>query len=185
MDTPTAEQERFAALFHETAPRVRAYVRRHTPAPAVDEVVADTYLIAWRRRDVLPAAEPLPWLLVTARQVIANRARRKARTEVSGVDLERVAGAREPADETATDRSAALAALAALSEREREALLLVAWDGLDHRAAAAVAGCSVRAFTVRLQRARQRLTVLLDETGEPLPDRLPHRPVPTLAQELS
>ena len=50
-----------------------------------------------------------------------------------------------------------LTALAELSELEREAVLLVAWDGLANRDAAAVAGCSLRAFEVRLSRARARL----------------------------
>jgi len=45
-----------------------------------------------------------------------------------------------------------------LSETDREALLLVCWEDLDHAAAAYVAGCSVAAFKVRLLRARRRLT---------------------------
>jgi RNA polymerase sigma-70 factor (ECF subfamily) len=49
------------------------------------------------------------------------------------------------------------AALATLSERDREALTLVAWDGLEHRVAASVMGCSTGAFTVRVHRARQKL----------------------------
>lgn len=48
-------------------------------------------------------------------------------------------------------------ALAALTEHEREALLLVAWDELSATDAARVAGCSAAAFRVRLHRARQRV----------------------------
>jgi DNA-directed RNA polymerase specialized sigma24 family protein len=48
-------------------------------------------------------------------------------------------------------------ALAALTEHEREALLLVAWDELSAADAARVAGCSAAAFRVRLHRARQRI----------------------------
>ncbi len=51
-------------------------------------------------------------------------------------------------------REEALAAFAQLSEIEREALLLTAWDGLAPASAAKAAGCSTRAFTVRLSRAR-------------------------------
>src|ERR1019366_10031171 len=60
-----------------------------------------------------------------------------------------------------------LAALAQLGERDREALMLVAWDGLEHRDAARVMACSTGAFTVRVHRARRRLARLLgrDETG--------------------
>jgi predicted DNA-binding protein (UPF0251 family) len=49
------------------------------------------------------------------------------------------------------------AALAGLAERDREALMLVAWDGLEHRVAATVMGCSTGAFTVRVHRARRKL----------------------------
>jgi RNA polymerase sigma-70 factor (ECF subfamily) len=56
----------------------------------------------------------------------------------------------------------------ALDERDREALALVAWDGLAPREAAIVAGCSAATFSVRLHRARKRLTALLNDDGEPL-----------------
>ncbi len=60
------------------------------------------------------------------------------------------------------EREALLRALARLSPAEREALLLVGWDGLDARAAATVAGCTVTAFRMRLSRARRRLADAAD-----------------------
>ncbi len=59
------------------------------------------------------------------------------------------------------------AALAALGERDREALALVAWEGLDHRDAATAMGCSTGAFAVRVHRARRKLARALagEETG--------------------
>ena len=60
-------------------------------------------------------------------------------------------------------------ALASLRERDREALMLVAWDGLDHRTAATVMGCSTGSLTVRLHRARRRLArALADEECAPI-----------------
>ena len=56
----------------------------------------------------------------------------------------------------------------ALGERDREALALVAWDGLAPREAARVAGCSAATFSVRLYRARKRLRALLGDASEPL-----------------
>jgi DNA-directed RNA polymerase specialized sigma24 family protein len=53
------------------------------------------------------------------------------------------------------------AALWRLPPRDREALMLVSWEGLDHQAAAYVTGCSTSAFKVRLHRARRRLADLL------------------------
>jgi RNA polymerase sigma-70 factor (ECF subfamily) len=58
-----------------------------------------------------------------------------------------------------------LTALAELTALERESLLLVAWDGLTTRDAARVAGCSVRAFEVRLSRARARLARAITATS--------------------
>lgn len=55
-----------------------------------------------------------------------------------------------------------LAALAALSERDRELLMLIAWEGLDHAAAARVLGTTRANIAVRLHRARRRLARQLE-----------------------
>jgi DNA-directed RNA polymerase specialized sigma24 family protein len=52
-------------------------------------------------------------------------------------------------------------ALRELTGREREALMLVAWDGLTPAEAAVAAGCSATAFRVRLHRARRRVAARL------------------------
>ena len=60
-----------------------------------------------------------------------------------------------------------LDALASLKEDDREALLLVAWEGLSHRDAARVLGVRETTFGVRLHRARRRLVRALagDDPG--------------------
>jgi RNA polymerase sigma-70 factor (ECF subfamily) len=63
--------------------------------------------------------------------------------------------------ERVSDRGLA-AAFATLSEREREAIRLVAWEGLSHEDAARVVGCRPNTFTVRLSRARAKLARELD-----------------------
>ncbi|MEU9896514.1 RNA polymerase sigma factor [Streptomyces phaeochromogenes] len=60
-------------------------------------------------------------------------------------------------------------ALGTLSERDREALQLVGWEGLDTQQAARVVGCSARAFAVRLHRARRRLESALERTEQEEP----------------
>jgi RNA polymerase sigma-70 factor (ECF subfamily) len=60
-----------------------------------------------------------------------------------------------------------LEGLAALSEPDREALILVAWDGLDNHEAATVAGCSAATFAVRVHRARRRLQRKLRQSHDP------------------
>lgn len=158
--SPTEDRARFTAMFHALSPRVFAYARRQCDAATAEDVVSETFMVAWRRFEDLPA-DPLPWLLVIARNTLSDRRRRTLRADrltdtIAG--LEQTAGHATAADHDVIERASAVAALAELSNLEREALLLVAWDGLSNTAAAVVAGCTQRAFEVRLSRARARLT---------------------------
>ncbi|OYO18922.1 RNA polymerase subunit sigma-24 [Enemella evansiae] len=145
----------FTALYAAHSPRVRQYCRRRVDESSCDDVVAQTFLIAWRRRADLPP-NPLPWLLVTARQVISEQLRQRTRErDRPPPDWQSLAAA--SAEVTATERDQALRALAALSETDRELLLLIAWDGLSSAEAAQVLGVSRATFGVRLHRARARL----------------------------
>ncbi len=160
MRVRSRDHQRFTELFAECSTRVYAFARRQTDASGADDVVADTFLVAWRRLPDVPVDDPLPWLLVVARNTIANRRRttaRSARLTLELMALERLAAPVSSADSAVLARQDVLSALAALTDLEREAVLLVAWDGLTAVQAATVAGCSPHAFTVRLQRARQRL----------------------------
>ncbi len=65
-------QERFTEMWHAEAPHVLAFARRHVGVEAAHDVVAETFMIAWRRWDDI-SAPPIAWLLVTARKVIQNR----------------------------------------------------------------------------------------------------------------
>jgi RNA polymerase sigma factor (sigma-70 family) len=168
MSTPIREA-RLRALFEENSVRVLAYSYRHIGASAAQDVVSEVFLVAWRRIDDVPA-DALPWLLVVARNTIANRRRgivRQQRLTDALANLERSSTVSSGADEIALQRRAMLAALADLSLAEREALLLTGWDGLSVSQAAEVAGCSRRAFELRLHRARNRLRRLLATDEQP------------------
>ena len=160
--------ERFAHLWATCAPRVQAYAMRHVDPDTAQEVVSETFLVAWRRLEHVPG-EPMPWLIVVARHTIANARRSERRVRALDAELTRLAAVARPtapgADDVALDRDALLRGLAALSEDQREALLLVAWDGLSAGQAAAVLGVSTATFHVRLHRARGRLGVLVDGPG--------------------
>jgi RNA polymerase sigma factor (sigma-70 family) len=158
----------FGEAWDRDGPRVAAYVRRHVPADDVQDVVAETFLHAWRRWDAVPHP-PVAWLIGTARKVIGN-SRRAVRRRVALHDrlvlLEAAARSSTDAELLATERIAALEALAALPEEHREALLLVAWDGLSTEQAATALGIRPGAFRVRVHRARAALDV------DSIPDRL-------------
>jgi RNA polymerase sigma factor (sigma-70 family) len=168
MSTPTRET-RLRELFEDNSLRVLAYSSRHVGASAAQDVVSDVFFVAWRRIDEVPA-DALPWLLVVARNTISNRRRgvaRQNRLTDQLANFERSSSASAAADEIALDRRAMLAALADLSFVEREAVLLTGWDGLSLTQAATVAGCSRRAFELRLHRARNRLRRALAAGDEP------------------
>jgi RNA polymerase sigma-70 factor (ECF subfamily) len=69
--------------------------------------------------------------------------------------------------ESVGDAELVRAALARLSERDRETLMLVAWHGLSPSRAARAAGCTRAAFAVRLHRARARLAAQLASVEPP------------------
>ena len=168
-------QEHFTAMFREHYPRVLAFVSRRVDQARAHDVVAETFATAWRHADRLPA-EPLPWLYRVARNCLANQARAERRQARLA---EKIAGRRpEPVPDHAlsvvTD-TGLRQALSRMSPGDREALLLIGWEGLDHDAAARVLGCSAVAFKVRVHRARKRLARLLAEADE-IPHVAPHRP---------
>lgn len=148
----------FEALYGDCYAPVRAYALRRADPDTAQDVVAETFLTAWRRLDDIPDA-PLPWLYGVARRTLANARRTQTRAQAL---VERAAAAPLPPGDDAAERlgEAELirAALVRLSERDREALMLVAWEDLEPADAARAAGCSRPTFAVRLHRARGRLT---------------------------
>ena len=159
--SPT-RQTRFEALFNEHYAAVHRYALRRAEAPLAEEVVNEAFLVAWRRLDEVPE-EPLPWLYGTAKHVLANRRRdaaRHARRIGAAAAESRETATRDPADRLA-ERDAALRAFTGLSEPDREALRLVAWERLSLAEAARAAGVSRPAFAMRVHRARRRLAARL------------------------
>ena len=55
MDTA---QIRFEQLFGANEHLVRAYCARRVPADAVDDVLAETFSVAWRKFDEVPRTAP-------------------------------------------------------------------------------------------------------------------------------
>ncbi|GGM40333.1 siderophore-interacting protein [Longimycelium tulufanense] len=157
------DQARFTRLYQDTYGTVFAYAYRRMPPSDVPDLVAETFLTAWRRRTDLPDP-PLPWLLTVTRNLIRNRRRRVSIQDAVTVELRRYRIESQGSVEgEVVERITVLSALAALDEGDREVLLLTCWDGLSAREAATVLRCSTPAFAVRLHRARRRVTALLDQ----------------------
>jgi len=151
--THPSERDRFAALFGRHYRQVYAYAVSRAGRDYADDIVSDTFLVAWRRFDAIPD-DPLPWLLGVARNVVLERHRDSARQ----LRLLSQAPAEVEGDvaDTVAERAATIAALDALGVADRELLTLVGWHGLAAREAARVVGCSTATFLVRLHRARRR-----------------------------
>jgi RNA polymerase sigma-70 factor (ECF subfamily) len=152
----------FEELYTRHAGAVRGYAMRRCDPETADDVVADVFLVAWRRREALPE-EPLPWLLGTARRVLANHARGQSRR---GRLLDRLAAEPStiapPLTASGPESARLDAALASLHEQDRELLLLMAWERLELRQAAEVLGVRPNTLAVRLHRARRRLSAALE-----------------------
>ena len=160
-------RRRFERLFDDTYDRVLAFALRRTDADAAQDVAAETFTIAWRRLDVVPEDDPIGWLLAVARNVLSHQHRSTGRRAAldEGMRVHAHAPSGDPAEDVA-DLDALGHAFAALGERDREVLRLVAWDGLEARQTAEVLAVSVGTFQVRLHRARKRLERELERMGD-------------------
>src|SRR4051812_23970943 len=74
----TAAAERFQALYDAHAGAVLAFARRRAGPDEAEDVLAETFLVVWRRRERVPA-DALPWLYAVAGNVVRNRARAERR----------------------------------------------------------------------------------------------------------
>jgi RNA polymerase sigma-70 factor (ECF subfamily) len=164
---PDAEQ-RFRALFTRCSRPLLAYALRrvHHPADAAD-VVAETFVVAWRRIDEIPpGGEARLWLFGVARLVVNNQQRGqlrrnrladRLRAQLTGAVLDPMA----PAE----TRQVVSAALARLDEDDRELLRLTSWEGLTPAEVAVVYGIPDGRARSRLHRARGRFRVELEALG--------------------
>lgn len=144
----------FETLVREHATAVHRFLARRTGRDEADDLAADVLTTAWRRRDDIPDGAELPWLYRTAGFVVANH-RRKFRPLPVG-DVPDEIDPDDPAVRLVQDEQVRTA-LAALTARDRQILLLNAWEGLVGDGLATVLGVSRGGADAALSRARARL----------------------------
>lgn len=157
MVRPDAASE-FRRCFDQHWAAVCRSLARRGAGSQTEDLAAEAFTIAWRKWHAVPE-DPLPWVLRTALNLLAN-ARRRDRRELPLEFARAVATGGHDAHGTVSSQQevrAILAALAALSPLDREAVVLTAWDLLTPAQAAVVCNCSPGAFRVRLHRARTAL----------------------------
>lgn len=151
---PDRDEAWFDALFREHARSVYRYVARRAARDDADDLTADVLTVAWRRREEVPEGHELAWLYRTAAFTVANHHRRSRPVLVEVLP--------EDPDQTSPEVLVVAdlevrAALASLSDRDREILLLTAWDGVDGDGLAETLGISRGGADAALSRARSRL----------------------------
>ena len=153
------DRDWFIDLYHDNYRILLAYARRRVDEQTADEVVSETLLVAWRRRDEVPEGYERAWLFGVARNTILTAARSARRLSML---RSKMRGATVPAwadnsMEVSDRASALLPALRGLREADREILMLVAWEEMSHAEVGEAMGISPNAVAIRVHRARKRL----------------------------
>jgi RNA polymerase sigma-70 factor (ECF subfamily) len=172
------DPDRFAALYDRYAAQLFRYAYRRIGAAAADDVVAEAFLAAFRRRHSYDLSRPdaRPWLFgILTREL--GRHERAERAHYRA--LARSAGSSTPTDSAAdaadavVDRVSAgaarnqlAAALAALPARDRDVLLLVAWGDFTYEDVASALDIPVGTVRSRLNRARRKVRAALGPTSD-------------------
>jgi RNA polymerase sigma-70 factor (ECF subfamily) len=155
-------EARFEQLYLSTAKDLLAFLTRRTSRPEEStDLLAEVYLIAWRRLDRMPGGDRSRlWLFGVARKLLMKSAEQeRSHQALMRALTQELAGlaAHRPAN---TDNGVAeriRAGLDRLPAKQREVLLLTAWEGLKPREIAKVTGTTANSVRVQLHHARQAL----------------------------
>ncbi len=151
---------RFETLIGEVGEPLRRFLLRRTGTETAEDVLADAFLVIWRRLDDVPPQHALPWCYTVARNCLANEQRGSRRRLALVTRL--VSTSPPVAEPTPVLPDPELhAALGALRPQDRELIRLWAWEDLAPADIGTVLGVSTNAVNIRLHRARTRLAGLL------------------------
>lgn len=163
LDQPSA----FAELFDRHARVVNSFATYRIGRHAAEDVLSETFLVAFRRRADFDAGvdSAVPWLLGIASRLIRRHRAVEAKhwrsfaAAVSGEEHSSEGGVDDALTRIDAEREVAglRARIAALAPRDRETLLLYAWQGLSYDEVATALGVPVGTVRSRLNRVRKRL----------------------------
>lgn len=152
------QQQRFEVLFDQHQRSVLGFALRRVREPAdAADVVAEVFLVAWRRIDDIPEGEnSRAWLLGAARKVLANERRGTQRRNGLAERLRREIVKQSPPTERDAISDCVMSVLDEMSDRDREILLLTAWEELSPAEIGVVLGLRTVTVRSRMHRARKR-----------------------------
>lgn len=159
--------ERFSEIFERHIEAVSAYVARRVGPAASDDIVSETFLIAFRKRRHfdLDRTSALPWLMGIATKVLSQHRRAQARhwrvLQAAFAHSDPIAPDDHDRSSAQLDAAEAIERLypriAALSTRDREVLFLHAWGDLTYEQIATALRIPVGTVRSRLSRIRAKL----------------------------
>lgn len=167
------EPERFAAIFDAHFAEIHRYVVSRLGGNAAEDVVAETFLAAFRgRSEYDPGRSSVrTWLYGIASNLVGKQRRVELRALRAmgrrGPDLD-AEGPEERVVTTVTAqrlRPELARAIASLKAADRDVLLLVALAGLSHEEVAAALGIPYGTVGSRLSRARKKVRAVLGDTN--------------------
>lgn len=147
----------FTAIVREHSTALVRYFARRGPRQDAEDLAADVFATAWRRRDDVPREAVLPWLYRTAGFTLANHRRKHIDLPVDEVPETGAVRVADDPELSALFDAELRGALASVGERDRQILLLHAWEGLDGVELAEALGISRSGADAALSRARKRL----------------------------
>jgi RNA polymerase sigma-70 factor (ECF subfamily) len=177
-DSSFSDEVRFERLYDRYHANVVAYCRRRVAADRVEDLVAETFLVAWRSIDQVPIGDAgLPWLYRVAYRAVGHQWRGVSRRNRLTLKLAVV-----PDPPTTTPEDAllhneeirrVLEAAALLNDRDSEILRLLSWEHLSRAEIAEVLDLAPNAVSQRIHRARTNLTKEFNLLERRKPDRTP------------
>ena len=157
------KDEEFTRLVNTHSTTILRFTSRRLSDPSsCDDVVAETFLIVWRRWDDLPPPDKeLAWLYSIAFHVLSNHRRSRDRRDrlLTRMAMER--DATEGVDAAGLNTERVLVTLRQLRTHERELLEFVYWERLTYRDIALILGISENAVGIRINRAKRNLRAYL------------------------
>jgi RNA polymerase sigma factor (sigma-70 family) len=164
----TTNEKKLEGLWDEHLTALVLYaMRRCASRQDAMDVVAEVYLVAWRKIDKMPAGpEARLWLFTVARMVLANQRRGEIRRTRLAQRLLAEIRVYVPAPAEVPHRAALVeSALSELTEASRELMVLVTQDGLNTAEAARVLGIPASTARVRLHRARSQIRRVIESSS--------------------
>lgn len=149
------------------------FTRRVNPHHEAADLLAETFLVVWRRASVMPQAdsEAKLWMFGIARNVLLHHYRRKSKQRTITATLTSMLSTHAPVGfERDQEFDALYLALEVLDERDRDIIGLVHWDGFSLVEVSSILSMKEGTVRSRYHRAREKLRAALDAVSSKTPE---------------